>query len=59
MARNRRVSALAGLVALLLGGDVGPAPLGFVFEIAPRRPSDRIPPAFIDMYGAAWVVDPR
>lgn len=39
--------------------DVGPAPLGFVFEIAPKRPSERVPPAFIDIYGASWVVDPR
>lgn len=39
--------------------DVGPAAIGFFFEIAPDRASARVPPAFIDIYGADWVVDPR
>lgn len=39
--------------------DVGPAGIGFFFEIAPDRASARVPPAFIDIYGADWVVDPR
>jgi hypothetical protein len=39
--------------------DVGPADIGWVFEIAPERASERVAPAFIDIYGAAWVVDPR
>ena len=38
--------------------DLGPAPIGFFFQIAPDRPSERVPPAFIDVY-ADWVVDPR
>ena len=39
--------------------DVGPAPIGFVFELAPDRPAERVAPAFIDIYDADWVVDPR
>ncbi|MDJ0975675.1 MAG: hypothetical protein QNJ98_14530 [Planctomycetota bacterium] len=40
-------------------GDVGPAAIGFVLQLAPDKPSARVPPAFIDVYGAEWVVDPR
>ncbi len=38
--------------------DVGPAPIGFYFELAPDRPAERVAPAFVDIY-ADWVVDPR
>lgn len=36
--------------------DIGPAGIGFYFE---KTATVRIPPAFIDIYGADWVVDPR
>lgn len=40
-------------------GDVGPAPIGWTFEIAPDKPASRVAPAFVDVYDAAWIVDPR
>ncbi len=39
--------------------DVGPSKLGWYFVSVGERASDRLPPAFIDIYGADWVVDPR
>ena len=39
--------------------DVGPAAIGWVFELAPDVPAERVAPAFVDVYGAAWIVDPR
>jgi hypothetical protein len=39
--------------------DVGPAGIGFFFEIAPDKAAARVPPAYIDIYGADWIVDPR
>jgi len=40
-------------------GDVGPEGIGWIFELAPDRASSRIAPAFVDIYGADWIVDPR
>lgn len=40
-------------------GDVGPARIGWVFELAPDRPAERVAPAFVDIYDADWIVDPR
>ena len=40
-------------------GDVGPAAIGWVFELVPQKPTTRIAPAFVDVYDAAWIVDPR
>ena len=39
--------------------DVGPARIGWVFELAPERPAERVAPAFVDIYDADWIVDPR
>ena len=39
--------------------DVGPAGIGWVFERVPQKPSTRIAPAFVDLYGVDWIVDPR
>ncbi|MFQ5749964.1 MAG: hypothetical protein ACE5H3_10985 [Planctomycetota bacterium] len=35
--------------------DSTPGPIGFYFNLAPDRPSDRVAPAFIDLYNAGWV----
>ncbi len=40
-------------------GDVGPAGIGWVFELVPQKPTTRIAPAFVDVYDADWIVDPR
>lgn len=40
------------------GDDIGPAPIGFSFRLAPPGPAERVPPAFIDIYPAGWVVRP-
>lgn len=40
-------------------GDVGPAKIGWVFELVPQKASTRIAPAFVDVYGADWIRDPR
>ncbi len=40
------------------GKDVGPAPIGFVFSIAPRSDAHRVAPTFVDMYGVDWVIHP-
>ena len=40
------------------GNDVGPAPIGFVFSIAPPSDVHRVAPTFVDMYGVDWVIDP-
>ena len=39
--------------------DVGPAKIGWVFELVPQKPTTRIAPAFVDVYDADWIVDPR
>lgn len=39
--------------------DVGPAGIGWVFELVPQKPSTRIAPAFVDVYNADWIEDPR
>ena len=39
--------------------DVGPSQIGWYFEEVSERAADRVPPAFIDIYGVDWVVDPR
>jgi len=38
-------------------GDRGP--IGFLFTLAPRTPAGRVPPAFIDVYDADWIVRPE
>lgn len=38
--------------------DLGPAPIGFVLELAPDTPSHRVPPAFVDIYDASFVAAP-
>lgn len=40
-------------------GDVGPAGIGWVFARVPLKPSTRIAPAFVDVYDADWIEDPR
>ena len=32
--------------------------IGFVFTLAENTPAERVPPAFIDIYDAAWVARP-
>ncbi len=32
--------------------------IGFVFTLAPDTPSERVPPAFIDIYNADWITPP-
>ena len=39
--------------------DVGPAKIGWVFELVPQKPTTRIAPAFVDVYNADWIDDPR
>ena len=39
--------------------QVGPAPIGWVFELAPDKAAERTPPAFVDVYGVSWITDPR
>ena len=41
------------------GGPEARRPLAWRFTLAGDAPADRVPPAFIDIYDAPWVVDPR
>lgn len=34
-------------------------PIGFLFTLAPRTPAARVPPAFVDVYDAPWIVPPE
>lgn len=40
------------------GRGPGGGPIGFVFTLAPRTPAHRVAPAFVDVYGAAWIRRP-
>jgi hypothetical protein len=33
-------------------------PIGFVLSLSPDTPAERVPPAFVDLYRAAWIVRP-
>ncbi len=35
--------------------DPGPAPIGFVFELAPESRASEVPPTFVDLYRVDWV----
>lgn len=38
--------------------NLGPAPIGFSFRLTSPGPAERVPPAFINIYDAGWVVRP-
>ena len=39
-------------------GDTDEGPIGFWLQLAGRAPADRVAPAFVDVYDAAWIVRP-
>ena len=45
----------SGLNGRSSGGPESSTPLAWRFELSGDRPADRVPPAFIDIYGASWV----
>lgn len=40
------------------GNDMGPSPIGHSFRLTEPGPAERVPPAFINIYDADWVVRP-